>query len=147
MRHAVTRQLPYRAEDLFDLVADVQSYPAFVPWITGMRTWNSRVDGTGVGWIDAEVQVGFSVLRERFSTRVRKDRQAQTVDVALLAGPFHHLRNSWHFSGEGQTTSVAFDIDFAFKSSLLQTMLTRNFEHAVDRLMGCFEARAQSLYN
>ena len=72
--HRVTRYLPYTPEQLADLVADVQAYPRFVPWVTAMRTWNAREEGEGVSVIDAEAQVGFSFLRERFSTWVRHDR-------------------------------------------------------------------------
>ena len=85
----MTRALPYAPEQLFDLVGDVEAYPRFVPWITGMRTWNARVDGA-VSTVDAEAQVGFSFLREKFATRVRRDRDALSIDVSLLYGPFPH---------------------------------------------------------
>jgi coenzyme Q-binding protein COQ10 len=123
------------------------AYPEFVPWITSMRTWNARDLGDGVETVDAEAGVGFSFLKERFSTRVRRDAGARQIDVTLLSGPFRRLANRWQFfdSGEGGTR-VEFDIDFQFKSRILETLLAANFGHAVDRLMGCFEARAQALY-
>jgi coenzyme Q-binding protein COQ10 len=128
-------------------VADVTSYPEFVPWITTMRTWNLRAVADGVETLDAEAGVGFAFLKERFSTRVRRDASVRRIDVTLLAGPFRRLENRWQFfeAGEGQTR-VEFDIDFQFKSRLLEALLTANFAHAVDRLMGCFEARARALY-
>ena len=128
-------------------MGDVAAYPDFVPWITTMRTWNARQVSEGVETLDAEAGVGFSFLRERFSTRVRRDVIARQIDVTLLSGPFRRLANRWQFfeAGEGQTR-VEFDIDFQFKSRILETLLTANFAHAVDRLMGCFEARAKALY-
>jgi coenzyme Q-binding protein COQ10 len=128
-------------------VADVEAYPDFVPWITSMRTWNARQLADGVETVDAEAAVGFSFLRERFSTHVRRDAVGRQIDVTLLSGPFRRLVNRWQFfeAGEGHTR-VEFDIDFQFKSRLLETLLAANFAHAVERLMGCFEARAQALY-
>jgi coenzyme Q-binding protein COQ10 len=146
LRHAVTRVLPYAPDDLFRLVGDVMSYPAFVPWITSMRTWNARDLGDGVDSVDAEAGIRFSFLTERFATRVRRDASARTVDVNLISGPFRKLLNCWRFIPEGEGTRVEFEIDFQFKSRILEGLLTTNFHHAVDRLMTCFEDRARALH-
>ena len=147
MRHHVSKLLPYAPDQLFALVGDVMAYPEFVPWITAMRTWNARTLDDGIHTLDAEAAVGFSFLKERFSTRVRRDPAARQIDVTLLSGPFKHLRNRWRFfDADGQGTRVEFDIDFQFKSRLLERLLTANFAHAVERLMECFEDRAQTLY-
>ncbi len=141
----MTRVLPYAPEQLFDLVGDVEAYPKFVPWITGMRTWNGREDGA-VSTVDAEAQVGFSFLREKFATRVRRDRDALSIDVSLLYGPFKRLANSWRFVAEGEATKIEFVIDFAFKSALLDAMLAANVDKAANKLIGCFEDRARQIY-
>jgi coenzyme Q-binding protein COQ10 len=123
------------------------AYPDFVPWITAMRTWNARDLGDGVETLDAEAGVGFSFLKERFSTRVRRDSGLRQIDVTLLSGPFKRLANRWRFFEDGdERTRVEFDIDFQFKSRLLEALLSANFAHAVDRLMTCFEDRARALY-
>lgn len=147
MHHHVSRVLPYTPDQLFRLVGDVEAYPDFVPWIGAMRTWNKRALSEGVDSLDAEAAVGFSFLKERFATRVRRDAVDKQIDVHLLSGPFRRLVNRWRFldAGHGQTR-VEFDIEFQFKSRLLEALLRANFAHAVDRLMGCFEARAESLY-
>jgi len=124
----------------------VEKYPEFVPWITSMRTWNARVVGEGVDQLDAEAGVGFSFLKEKFATRVRRDAANHQIDVALLSGPFRKLANRWRFVPEGELTRVEFDIDFEFKSRLLDGLLKSNFHHAVERLMICFEDRAKALY-
>ena len=147
MKHHVSKHLPYASDQLFALVGDVMAYPEFVPWITAMRTWNARDLGEGVETVDAEAGIGFSFLKERFSSRVRRDTPARRIDVTLLSGPFKRLANRWEFfEAEGGGTRVEFDIDFQFKSRLLETLLTANFAHAVDRLMACFEDRARALY-
>ncbi len=146
MRHHVSKVLPYTPVQLLELVGDVDRYPEFVPWINGMRTWNARDLGEGVDTLDAEAGVGFSFLKERFATRVRRNRAVQSIDVSLLSGPFRKLANRWEFFEAEGGTRVEFDIDFEFKSRLLDGMLTANFHHAVDRLMACFEDRARALY-
>ena len=147
MHHHVSRILPYTPEQLFGLVGDVERYPEFVPWIGAMRTWNARDLGDGADSLDAEASVGFSFLKERFATRVRRDATGRQIDVNLLSGPFRKLANRWRFIPDGEgATRVEFDIDFQFKSRLLEGLLKANFHHAVDRLMGCFEDRAKALY-
>jgi coenzyme Q-binding protein COQ10 len=146
MRHSVRRVLPYTPEQLFALVGDVEAYPRFVPWITSMRVWNPRDDGEGVTGMDAEAGVRFTVLRERFSTRVKRDAKAREITVSLISGPFKHLLNHWKFTEHPTGTVVDFTIDFEFKSKLLTKLLTANFHHAVERLMQCFEQRAKALY-
>ncbi|MDX5330983.1 MAG: type II toxin-antitoxin system RatA family toxin [Pseudomonadota bacterium] len=146
MYHRVTRVLPYTPDQLFRLVGDVDHYPDFVPWLTSMRTWNPRVISDGVDMLDAEAGVGFSFLKERFATRVRRDSPARTIQVSLLSGPFRKLENRWRFHEDPAGTRIEFEIDFEFKSRLLAGLLSANFHHAVDRLIGCFEARARTLY-
>jgi len=146
VRHSVTRVLPYQPRQLFEMVGDVESYPQFVPWITGMRVWNRRDDEAGGGSLDAEAAVQFAVLKERFSTRVRRDAAAGEITVSLISGPFQHLVNRWRFRDDPEGTRVDFQIDFEFKSKTLTKLLSANFHHAVERLMQCFEGRARELY-
>jgi coenzyme Q-binding protein COQ10 len=147
LRHHVEKILPYRAEQLFALVGNVDAYPEFLPWIQSMRTWNARTDGEGATLVDAQAGVGFSFLKEKFATRVRRDAHNRQIDVSLLSGPFRKLENRWRFLDAGHgVTRIEFDIDFVFKSRLLETLLRANFGHAVDKLIGCFETRANALY-
>lgn len=146
MRHRLTRVLPYTPEQLFELVGDVERYPQFVPWITSLRTWNAQDEGGGVTTLDAEAGVGFSFLRERFSTRVRRDSAARTIDVSLISGPFRRLQNRWRFVPHEKGCCVEFEIDFEFKVGFLDRLLNANFNHAVDKLIRCFDDRAKALY-
>lgn len=145
MRHSLIRLLPYTPDQMFDLVGDVEAYPQFVPWIKSMRVWNQRQEPGG-SQLDAEVEIGFSLLRERFSSRVRRETVRREISVTLLQGPFKHLINRWSFVSHPAGTQIDFVIDFEFKSMMLQHVLAANMGKAIDRLVGCFEARAKALY-
>lgn len=142
----VERILPYTPEQMFALVGDVRAYPDFIPWIRSIRLSPERQEADQVSVLDADASVGFSVINERFATRVRRDRAAQLIEVNLISGPFKTLLNQWRFVADPLGTKIFFDIDFEFKSRLLDLMLRANFDYAVQRLIGCFEARAKALY-
>jgi coenzyme Q-binding protein COQ10 len=146
LQHQLTRNLPYAAGDLFDLVADVEAYPKFVRWITSLRAWNRRQLDHGVTVLDAEARVRFGPIRERFSTRVMLDRPGLKVDVALLAGPFRRLENHWRFTQAPRGSRLDFEIDFEFSGGLLNRLLAANFERVAATLVNCFERRAAELY-
>jgi len=145
-QHRVTRILPFTPEQLFQLVGDVERYPEFVPWISSMQVRNLRTEGPDVSLIDAEAAVGFSLLRERFATRVRRDSRLLQVEANLLSGPFKRLYNKWNFEAHPVGCKVIFEIDFVFKSRILDALLAANSQRAADKLIGCFEARARALY-
>lgn len=144
--HRLTRILPYAPDQLATLVADIESYPQFVPWITSMRVWNAREEAAGVTVRDAEAGVGFSFLTEKFATWVRHDTHAPKVEVGLLRGPFKHLKNRWEFFPDEGGTRLEFMIDFAFRSRMLDMMLHANFDLAVRKLIECFESEAARRY-
>jgi coenzyme Q-binding protein COQ10 len=146
LRHRLTRVLPYTPAQLFDLVGDVERYPDFIPWLTRLVVSNRRADGLDVQVLDALADVGFSIVRERFSTRVRLDAPALAIDVDLISGPFRRLVNRWRFRPHQKGAELSFEIDFEFKSRLLERLLAANFERAVNRLVRCFEDRARTLY-
>jgi coenzyme Q-binding protein COQ10 len=146
-RHTLTKVLPYKPDQLFQLVGDVDRYPEFVPWLTSMRTWNAHEIEPGVNCVDAEAGVGFSFLRETFATRVIRDANERHVGVNLIRGPFRALKNDWRFRpAEGGGTEIAFSIEFEFKSLLLDGFLAANMDRAIEKLIACFEARAKTLY-
>jgi coenzyme Q-binding protein COQ10 len=147
LRHSLARVLPYSPDQLLTLVGDVARYPEFVPWVTRMRVFNAREEAAGVEVLDAEAQVSFAFLTERFTTRVRRDRPAYAIGVSLVRGPFRKLENRWRFTPQGAGTLVEFEIDFEFSSRLLDALLQANMGRAVNRLIGCFESRAAALYD
>jgi coenzyme Q-binding protein COQ10 len=145
LRHALTRILPYEPDLLFQLVGDVEQYPKFVPWVTGMRVWNRREPEPGLTTLDAEASVAFTFLREKFATRVRRDANQRVIEVNLLYGPFRRLWNRWRFTPHETGCEVNFEIEFEFKVPMLDRVLAANFDQAVAKLMKCFEDRAAVL--
>lgn len=140
--HAEKRRLPYRPEQLFDLVADIESYPEFLPWCVGARV--KRREGNVV-WGD--LMVGFNVFRETFTSKVTLDRPHR-IDVAYIHGPFRYLNNHWIFIPEdgGRETTIDFYVDFEFRSRLMQQIATAVFNEAVKRMVHAFEKRAHQVY-
>jgi coenzyme Q-binding protein COQ10 len=145
-RCRLTRVLPYAPEELFELVGDVRRYPEFLPWINAMRVWNEREQEPGVSTLDAEVGVGYAFLRERFSTRVRRDAGARKIDVHLLNGPFRRLHAVWSFQPHAVGTELKFEIEFEFRAKMLEQMMAANIERATAKLVACFETRANALF-
>ena len=143
-RHAETRVLPYTPEQMFDLVADIERYRDFLPWVTGAHITERRDDH-----LLADLVIGFGPLHERFTSKVVLDRPKR-IEVVGVKGPFHHLRNQWTFepaTKDGKAAcAVGFSIDFAFKSFLLQTMMGALFSRSVDHMVEAFEARAAEVY-
>jgi len=139
--HAERRHLPYTAEQLFDLVADIERYPEFLPWCVGARI-RERTDRLVV----ADLVIGFRMFRERFTSRVVLDRPRR-IDVAYSEGPFRYLNNHWDFQPQADGSCVIdFFVDFEFRSRLLQRLIEVLFNEAVRRMVGAFEARARALY-
>lgn len=139
--HAEQRRLPYGAEQLFDLVADVERYPEFLPWCVGARI-RERTDNT----ITADLLIGFRMIRERFTSKVVLDRPGR-IDVAYSEGPFRYLTNHWLFiPQEDGSCVIDFFVDFEFHSRMLQKIIGMLFNEAVRRMVGAFESRARALY-
>jgi coenzyme Q-binding protein COQ10 len=139
--HAEQRKLPYSAEQLFDLVADVERYPEFLPWCVGARI-RERKDNV----IVADLLIGFRMIRERFTSRVVLDRPRR-IDVAYSEGPFKYLDNHWIFlPQEDGGCIIDFHVDFEFRSRMLQKIIEVLFNEAVRRMVSAFEARARKLY-
>lgn len=140
--HAEKRVLPYRPDQLFDLVADVGRYPEFLPWCIG-----ARIKSRSETLLVADLVIGFKGIRERFTSRVTLDRPGMRIDVAYLDGPFKYLNNHWIFNETGDGgCEIDFFVDFEFRSRILQKLIGLLFNEAVRRMVGAFELRADALY-
>jgi coenzyme Q-binding protein COQ10 len=137
--HAERRFLPYPPEALYELVADVQRYPEFLPWCTACRV-KSR-DGNV---ITADLVIGFKMIRERFTSRVTLSPM-ERIDVEYTSGPLRYLNNHWVFEPAEGGCVLDFYIDFEFKSRLFQRLAGVVFNEAVRRMVGAFEARARAV--
>ena len=144
--HAETRHLPYSAQQMYDLVADVASYPQFLPWTAAarVRKVTSREDGSRV--MEADLVISFKVFRERFGSRVVLWDEAKRIETEYLDGPFQHMRSNWEFREADGGCEVSFDVDFAFRNKLLQGAAELFFYEAMKRIVRAFEDRAKDLY-
>jgi coenzyme Q-binding protein COQ10 len=139
--HAEQRVLPYTREQLFDLVADVERYPEFLPWCLGARIREPHQDV-----IVADLLIGFRMVRERFTSKVTLSRPDR-IDVAYTDGPFRYLNNHWIFEPVGDgSCRIDFFVDFEFRSRMLQKLIGVLFNEAVRRMVAAFEGRARQLY-
>ena len=138
--HAEHKIVAYHPEQLFDLVADVQHYPDFLPWCVG-ATVKSRSETDLV----ADLVIGFGPFREGFTSQVTLDRPHKVV-VRYEKGPFRYLNNQWTFSPDPRGCRVEFFVDFEFRSRLLQSAIGVVFNEAVRRMVNAFLKRARQIY-
>ncbi|PCH92932.1 MAG: ubiquinone-binding protein [Rhodobacteraceae bacterium] len=143
--HAEKRVMPYSAQQMYDLIADVGSYPAFLPWCSAARVRGQKASGD-LEILEVDLVISFKVFRERFGSRVTLNSAAQKIDVEYLDGPFKYLNNHWSFSDCEGGCEVDFFVDFEFKSKILQALIGVVFGEAMQRIVGAFETRAKVLY-
>jgi coenzyme Q-binding protein COQ10 len=140
-----TLDLPYRPEDLFDLVSDVRRYPEFVKWLHTIRILSEETSETG--WRGrAEASVGFKGFSESFTTDITANRDLMAIDVTLVRGPFRKLRNAWKFAAIPTGARVDVVIDFEFRNFVLQALADVNRDFAVNKLIDSFKTEAARRY-
>lgn len=139
-------EVAYTAAQMFDLVADVEKYPEFLPWCRALRVVRDDVED-GHGTLLADMVVAYQVFRERFRSRVEVNKVAGTVDATYVNGPFRNLENHWRFTDlPGGGSQIDFEITFEFRSVVLQTTAVMVFERAFARMSEAFVARADEVY-
>lgn len=135
------RQLPYSAEQMFDLVADVKRYAEFLPWVVA-----TRVRSDSESEMIADMLVGFNALREKFTSRVEKQRPGR-IEVHYLDGPMRDLDNVWLFTPHPDGgCEVDFFVEFTFRNAVFERLAGQYFDRAFRKMVGAFEARADALY-
>ena len=143
--HSETRVLPYTAQQMYDLVADVASYPKFLPWTAAARI-RSREDRGDHEVMLADLVISFKVFRERFGSRVRLFAEDNKIETEYLDGPFKHMISNWQFKDVEDGVEVSFFVDFEFRNRLLQGAAGMFFYEAMQRIVRAFERRAAELY-
>ena len=139
--------MPYTAEQMFDLVADVARYPEFLPWTAAARIRSDEMRGDHREMI-ADLVISFKVFRERFTSRVRLWPEAKRIETEYLDGPFEHMNSVWVFRPveEGRACEVHFEVDFEFRNAILRAAAGVFFHDAMQRIVRAFERRAAHLY-
>jgi len=145
--HSETRKLPYTAQEMYDLVADVARYPEFLPWTAAARIRSCTPQPDGSEVMEADLVISFKVFRERFGSRVVLWPEAKKIDTEYLDGPFKHMISTWAFRDLAEGGSeVEFFVDFEFRNRMLQGVIGVVFHEAMQRVVKAFEARAKALY-
>lgn len=139
--HAEVKTLPYSPEQMFDLVADIDRYPEFLPWCLDANIWE-REGNT----VMADLVIGYGPVREKFTSRGTLERPGH-IHVEYLKGPMKHLSNHWRFLPSNPDACVVdFFVDFEFKNPILRQLMGVFFNEAVKRMVSAFELRARQLY-
>jgi coenzyme Q-binding protein COQ10 len=138
VRHAAT--------EMFDLVADVEKYPQFVPLCSALAV-KSRTEKNGTTILVADMTVAYKIVRETFTSRVTLDRSGLKILVEYLSGPFQRMHNRWTFYPMGdEACDVEFFIDYEFRSRALAVLMGAMFDAAFRRFAAAFEQRADEIY-
>ena len=136
-----TRRMPYSCEQMFDLVADVRRYNEFLPWVVAVR-----VKSDSETEMIADLLVGFKAIREKFTSRVQKQRPSH-INVHYIDGPLRDLDNSWDFRPlEDGGCELDFCVDFTFRNPIFEALAGQYFDRAFRRMVEAFEQRAAALY-
>ena len=143
--HSETKRLPYTAQQMYDLVADVARYPEFLPWTAAARI-RETIDHGDHKVVTADLVISFKVFRERFTSRVTIWPEALKIDTEYLDGPFSKMVSNWAFDDVEDGCDVHFHVDFAFRNKILQSTATIFFNEAMTRVVRAFERRAEDLY-
>ncbi|GHB35002.1 ubiquinone-binding protein [Pseudovibrio japonicus] len=142
-----THRVQHSADDMFDLVADVEQYPQFVPLCQGLHVRGRRKIDDHREMMVADMTVAYKVFKETFASRVILDRQASKITVEYLDGPFRHLENVWSFDALSEREcDVSFYINYEFRSRTLGTVMGAMFDRAFRKFSTAFEDRADKIY-
>lgn len=150
--HQDFRDLPYTARQMYDLVADIESYPKFLPWNSAARIRSRQVQPDGSEVVAADLVISFKVFREKFGSRVTlwpadPDTGEMKIDTDYLDGPFKYLHSGWSFVDRPEGgCRVRFFVDFEFRNMILQKLIGVVFQEAMSRIVRAFEDRAKELY-
>ncbi len=139
-------RLRHTADEMFNLVADVERYPEFVPMCERLSVRRRQKAKQGTEALVAEMTVGYLLIRETFTSKVLLDRPNLAIEVAYIDGPFRHLDNFWRFTPEGTGCAVHFSIDYEFKSRVLQLLAGAMFDTLFRRMTAAFIERADVVY-
>ncbi len=140
--HSERRKVPYTARQMYDLVLDIERYGEFLPWCRQARI--TKLEGAT---IVADLEIGFRMIREKFTSRVTCAEDDTSLSVEYLAGPLKYLHSHWKFVPcDSGGCEIHFDISFEFRSRLMEKLMSALFNEVVYRMVSAFERRARQLH-
>ena len=139
--HTEQQLSPYSPQQLFDLVADIEKYPKFLPWCRAARIIE-RTENKFLG----ELVISFAHITESYTSRVTLSTP-HSIDVVMVKGPFEYLTNKWKFTPIENGTRIDLALDFKFRSRILEKLIGSLFSKATNKMAGAFKKRADELYS
>lgn len=144
--HTETQFSPYTPQQLFNLVADIEQYPKFLPWCRAARIISHEENG-----FLGELVISFAHISEKYTSHVKLrppySDESGFIDVVMVKGPFEHLVNYWRFTPTENGTRIDFSLDFKFRSKLLEKLIGSLFSKATVKMVTAFKKRADDLYS
>jgi coenzyme Q-binding protein COQ10 len=141
------RRVRHSATEMFELVADIERYPEFVPLCSALKVRHRTTRPDGCQIVTADMTVSFKMVRESFSSRVTLDRTNLKIVVEYLKGPFSHLQNRWSFEPHGEEAcDVGFFLAYEFRNKMLAVLMGAMFDAAFHKFAAAFEQRADVIY-
>jgi coenzyme Q-binding protein COQ10 len=148
-----SRRVAHPAADMFDLVADVERYPRFVPLCKALKVRRREHAADGAEILIADMEVGYRAIKETFTSRVTLHRAKLKIQVEYIDGPFSHMENIWTFHDEAPDektgaahSRVDFFISYQFRSRMLSALMGSMFDSAFRKFAAAFEAEADAVY-
>ena len=143
------RLLPFTPDEMFDLIMGVEHYPEFLPWCVATRI-NSKSDNQASGEMSADMAIGFKSFRETYTSKITFEKPSVEnpghIHVVDSNGPFKRLETDWIFTQADVGSEVEFNIDFEFRSKMMETLIGKVFNDATKRMVDAFVARGEKLY-
>ena len=142
---SVKKLIECKKEQLIDLVLDIEKYPEFVPFCVGAKVYEKK-EKDNLLLIVGDLTIGKGPFKDTYKSDVKYNKKEDSIFVTNLEGPLKHLKNTWHFKEDNNMTEVSFEVDFELKNELLNIVMTKSFQFALDKIAEAFQKRAKKLF-
>ena len=142
---SVKRLIECDKNQLIDLVLDIESYPAFIPYCLDSKVYEKKNDEDFISII-ADLTIGKGPFKATYKSDVNFNKNTDTIHVTNIEGPLKHLNNKWFFLEKGNFTEISFDIDFEIENKFLNIVMSKSFQYGLDKIADSFQKRANDLF-
>jgi len=142
---SVKKLIECKKEQLIDLVLDIEKYSEFVPYCVDSKVYEKKEKGNLL-LIVGDLTIGKGPFKDTYKSDVKYNKKEDSIFVTNLEGPLKHLKNTWHFKEDNNMTEVSFEVDFELKNELLNIVMTKSFQFALDKIAEAFQKRAKKLF-
>jgi coenzyme Q-binding protein COQ10 len=143
---SVKRLIECNKEQLINLVLDIESYPAFIPYCLDSKVYEKKNNKDFISII-ADLTIGKGPFKATYKSDVKFNKNTDIIYVTNIEGPLKHLDNKWFFLEMGNSTEICFDIDFEIENKFLNIVMSKSFQYGLDKIADSFQKRANDLFN